>query len=113
MSIIQAYLLLAFAIGCEVVATSLIPATQGFTRPLPTIAAIAGYIVAIFTLSLVAKVLPLGIVYALWAGLGIVLIAAVGWLVLGQRLDVWAMIGIALILAGVVVINTLSKSVAH
>ena len=107
------YLLLVVAVICEVVATSLLKATDGFTRFWPTAATVVGYGLAFYCLSLTVKTVPVGIMYALWCGIGIVLVTIVGWVVLKQALDVPAMIGIGLILAGVVVINLFSKTVVH
>jgi small multidrug resistance pump len=107
------YLLLLLAIACEVVATSALKASDGFTVLLPSLLTMAGYAVAFYCLSLTLRTIPVGIVYAIWSGLGIVLIAAVGAVRFGQRLDGPALVGLALILAGVVVINVFSKSVGH
>ena len=107
------YAVLAVAIAFEVAATSLLNATHGFTRPWPTVAVALCYGVAIYLLSVTVRSLPVGIVYAIWSGMGIVFIGAIGWAVLGQKLDGWAMLGMGLILAGVVIINTLSRSIGH
>jgi small multidrug resistance pump len=111
MRLAQLYLLLA--IICEVIATSSLPATQGFTRPLPSALTFAGYAVAIYLLALTVRTMPVGIVYAVWSGAGIVLIAAIGWIFFRQTLDLPALIGIGLILAGVLIVNLLSQSVRH
>ena len=107
------YLYLAIAIVAEVAATSALKASEGFTRLGPTLLVAAGYGVAFYCLSLVLRTVPVGIAYAIWAGVGIVLIALIGWLVLRQPLDAPAIVGIALIVAGVVVIQLFSKSTAH
>nr|WP_304528464.1 SMR family transporter [Nitrosovibrio sp. Nv17] len=107
------HLFLAVAILCEVVATSALKASDGFTRPWPTLLVVAGYAAAFFLLSLALRVIPVGIAYALWSGAGIVLIALIGWLVFGQALDAPAIIGLALIVAGVLVLQLFSKSIAH
>ena len=107
------YLYLAIAIVAEVAATSALKASEGFTRLGPTLIVVAGYGLAFYCLSLVLRTVPVGIAYAIWAGVGIVLIALIGWLVLRQPLDVAAVVGIALIVAGVVVIQLFSKSTAH
>lgn len=107
------YLFLALAIISEVIGTSALQASQQFTRPLPSAIVIAGYGSAFYFLALTLKVMPLGIVYALWAGLGIVLITGVGWVVFGQKLDLAALAGIGLIIAGVVVIHLFSSSTTH
>ena len=107
------YLYLAIAIVAEVAATSALKASEGFTRLGPTLIVAAGYGLAFYCLSLVLRTVPVGIAYAIWAGVGIVLIALIGWLVLRQPLDAPAVVGIALIVAGVVVIQLFSKSTAH
>ena len=107
------YVFLAVAILCEVVATSALKLTDGFTRFLPSLVTIVGYGLAFYFLSLPIRTIPVGIVYALWSGAGIVLIAIIGYFILGERLDTAAVIGIALILAGVLVVNLFSKTVGH
>jgi len=107
------YLYLLGAILCEVIGTSALQASQQFTRPWPSALVVAGYGSAFFLLSLTLKAIPLGLAYAMWSGLGIVLISAVGWLVFQQRLDLPALIGIGLIIAGVVVINLFSATTHH
>ncbi|MFT4089684.1 MAG: multidrug efflux SMR transporter [Asticcacaulis sp.] len=108
-----AYAYLALAICAEVVATSALKATEGFSKPLPTLITVVGYGIAFWMLSLCLKTIPVGIAYALWSGIGIVLISVVGWVVYRQSLDLAAIAGLGLILAGVAVINLFSKSVAH
>lgn len=103
-------LYLAIAIGSEVAATSLLKASAEFTRLWPSLGVIAGYAVAFYCLSLTLRVMPIGVVYALWSGIGIVLVAIAGWGVYGQRLDMPALAGIALIIAGVLVINLFSST---
>jgi small multidrug resistance pump len=107
------WLLLLLAIGCEVVGTSLLPASDRFTRPLPSVLVLLAYALAFYLLSVVVRTMPVGIVYAIWAGLGIVLVSAVGWVVYRQHLDVPALIGLAMIIGGVVVVNVFSTSVRH
>ena len=107
------YLYLAIAIVAEVIATSSLKATDGFSRLLPSLVVACGYGVAFYFLSLTLRVMSVGIVYAIWCGAGIVLVALISWIVLGQRLDAPAIGGMALIIAGVVVINLFSKSVSH
>jgi small multidrug resistance pump len=110
----NAWLYLSFAIVAEVVATSALTASAGFTRPLPSIVVIVGYGIAFWLLSLSLKSIPVGIAYAVWSGVGIVLISLIGWIALEQQLDPAALIGMALIVAGVLVINLFSRSVvAH
>lgn len=107
------YFLLAAAIVAEVIATSAMARTDGFTRLMPSLVAIVGYGLAFYMLALVTRTVPVGIVYAVWSGAGIVLVAMAGWLLFGQKLDLAAVIGLALIIVGVLVINLVSKSVSH
>ncbi|MCD7060331.1 DMT family transporter [Pelagibacterium xiamenense] len=104
------YLYLVIAIVCEVVGTSALKAAEGFTRPLPSIVVAIAYAGAFFFLSLTLKAMPVGIAYAIWSGLGVVLIALVGWTVYGQALDAPAILGMTLIVAGVAVLNVFSKA---
>jgi small multidrug resistance pump len=107
------WLYLGIAIVAEVVATSALKATEGFSRVMPSAIVVIGYLVAFYFLSLTLRTIPVGVAYGIWSGVGIVLIALIGWLVLGQALDMPAMLGLGLILAGVVVINVFSKSISH
>lgn len=107
------YIYLIIAVAFEVVATSALKETQGFTKLLPSLVTVAGYAAAFYFLSLVLKVMPVGVVYAMWSGAGIVLITAIAWIWFRQSLDLPALLGIGLIMAGVIVINLFSKSVAH
>lgn len=107
------WLYLVIAIVAEVVGTSFLRATAGFTKPLPSLMVVAGYGLAFFFLSLTLEKIPVGVAYAIWSGVGVTLIAAIGWLFLGQKLDPAAMVGMGLIVAGVVVLNLFSKSAAH
>ncbi|MBI2276944.1 MAG: multidrug efflux SMR transporter [Dechloromonas sp.] len=109
----QHWLYLAVAIVSEVIATSALKAAEGFTRPLPSLIVVVGYGVAFYCLSVVLRTLPVGITYAIWSGVGVALIALAGWLLYGQALDLPAVIGMALIVAGVVVLNVFSKTLAH
>ncbi|MEZ0168036.1 SMR family transporter [Microvirga sp. TS319] len=109
----QKFVFLAAAIVAEVIATTALRASQGFTQLVPSVLVVVGYGVAFYFLSLTLKVMPIGIAYAIWSGLGIVLISAMAWALYGQKLDLPAVIGMALIVAGVLVINLLSKSAAH
>ena len=104
------WLYLAIAIVSEVIATSALKAADGFTRWGPSLLVVIGYASAFYFLSLTLRSIPLGIVYAIWAGVGIALIALVGWVVYHQSLDLWALLGIGLIVAGVVVLNVFSKT---
>lgn len=107
------YLYLATAIVAEVIATSFLKSCEGFTRLWPSIVVVAGYAVAFYFLSLTLRSMSIGIVYAIWSGAGIVLVSLIAWTLFGQKLDVPALIGIALIIAGVVVINVFSSSITH
>jgi len=107
------YLYLIVAVVSEVVATSALAASYGLTRLGPSVVTVAGYCVAFYFLSLPLRSIPVGIVYAVWSGLGIVLIAAVGAIWFRQPLDLPAMVGLGLILAGVAVVNLFSKTVGH
>ena len=107
------YLYLLIAIVAEVIATSALKASDGFTRLAPSLVTVAGYGVSFWLLALTLRAIPVGVVYAVWSGLGIVLIAAVGWVMFGQKLDVPALIGMGLIVAGVAVIQLFSKTAAH
>jgi small multidrug resistance pump len=109
----NAWLILTLAIAAEVVATSALKSSEGFTRLLPSAAVVIGYGVAIYLLSLVLKSIPVGVAYAIWSGLGVVLITLVAWLVYGQRIDLPGLIGMGLIVAGVVVLNLFSKASVH
>ncbi|HET7409935.1 MAG TPA: SMR family transporter [Paracoccaceae bacterium] len=110
---LSTYALLAAAILAEVVATTALARTESFTRLWPSLATVAGYALAFYLLSFPIRVMPAGVVYAIWSGLGIVLIAGVAWAWLGQRLDLPALIGIGLIIAGVMVVNLFSDTVRH
>ncbi|MFV0478228.1 MAG: Qac family quaternary ammonium compound efflux SMR transporter [Parahaliea sp.] len=109
----KSWLFLAVAILGEVIATSMLKSSEGFTKPVPSIVVVIGYGIAFYFLSLALKSIPTGIAYAVWAGLGIVLVAAIDWMFHGQRLDLWAFIGMGLIVGGVVVLNLLSKISGH
>lgn len=106
----NSWLLLGGAIVTEVVATSLLKSAEGFSRPLPSVIVVLGYTLSIYLLSLTLKEIPVGIAYAIWSGLGIVLIALIAWFMHDQKLDTPSMIGIAMIIGGTAVINLLSKS---
>ena len=109
----QQWVFLSVAIISEVVATSALKASDGFSRLWPSLIVVAGYGAAFYFLSLTLRTIPVGVAYAIWAGAGIALIALVSWLAFGQKLDIPAIIGLLLIVAGVVVINVFSKSVSH
>lgn len=107
------YLYLAIAVIAEVVATSALKSSVGFTKPIPSIVVVVGYGVAFYCLALVLKSLPVGITYAIWAGMGIVLITMVGAVVYKEVPDMPALIGMALIISGVVIISLYSKTSSH
>ncbi|CAH1043353.1 DMT family transporter [Halomonas sp. TD01] len=107
------FVYLVLAIVAEVIATSALKSSMGFTRPLPSIMVVVGYGVAFYLLSLVLRTLPVGIAYAIWAGLGIVLVTLVGIMVFGEKPDLPAVIGISLIVAGVVILQVFSKMNVH
>ena len=107
------YALLAIAIVCEVVATSALKASEGFTKLWPSIAVVLGYGSAFYFLSLVLQSMSVGIAYAIWAGLGIVLVTVVGALIFRQMPDAPAILGMVLITSGVIIINVFSKTVTH
>lgn len=109
----QQWILLAIAIVSEVIATSALKASEGFTRLVPSAVVVAGYGTAFFLLAITMKTMPMGLVYAIWSGAGIALIALVGWVVYGQTLDLPAVLGLLLIVAGVVVLNVFSKVATH
>jgi multidrug transporter EmrE-like cation transporter len=106
-------MILGLAIVAEVIGTTALKASEGFTRLGPSLIVVVGYGVAFYCLSLVLKSVPVGIAYALWSGLGIVLITAVAWLLYGQRIDLAGLIGMGLIIAGVLVLNVFSKATVH
>lgn len=107
------YLYLTIAVFAEVVATTALKAADGFTRPIPSVVVVVGYGVAFYFLSRCLEVLPVGIAYAIWSGLGVVLVTILGVVIYRQHLDLAAVLGVGLILAGVVVINLFSRAVPH
>ncbi|MEN4983151.1 multidrug efflux SMR transporter [Acinetobacter modestus] len=107
------WLILFIAIVAEVIATSALKSSEGFTKPIASIVVVLGYIIAFYCLSLTLKTIPVGIAYAVWSGVGIVLITTVAWFVFDQKLDVWGIIGIVLIMSGVLILNLLSKTSSH
>tara|TARA_R110002167_G_scaffold27437_2_gene93208 strand:- start:1767 stop:2162 length:396 start_codon:yes stop_codon:yes gene_type:complete len=107
------YLYLAIAIIAEVVATSALKASEEFTRLVPSIIVIVGYVIAFYFMTLVLRVMPIGITYAIWSGIGIVLVAVIGFFLYKQTPDTAAIIGMGLIILGVVVINVFSKTISH
>lgn len=104
---------LGVAIVSEVIATSALKASEGFTRLWPSVVVVLGYACAFYFLSLTLRQIPVGVAYAVWSGAGVVLITLAGWIFYQQSLDAAALLGMGLIVAGVVVLNVFSKSVAH
>ncbi|WP_349734574.1 DMT family transporter [Pseudomonas jessenii] len=108
-----AYYYLAIAICAEVIATVSMKAVKGFSTPLPLVLVIVGYAIAFWMLTLVVRSVPVGVAYAVWAGMGIVMVSIAALFIYGQKLDVPAMMGMALIVLGVVVIQLFSKTAGH
>ncbi len=109
----NAYLALAIAIVAEVIATTALKSSDSFSRLIPSLIAIAGYGTALYLLTVTMKSIPTGVTYAIWSGLGIVLISITSFVFHHQKIDAWGMVGMALIISGVVVLNLLSKSGAN
>lgn len=107
------WLALAIAIVAEVIATSALKASNEFTRLIPSIIVVLGYGTAFYCMAISMRVLPVGIMYAVWSGMGIVLVSIIGWLVYKQTLDWPSLLGMGLIIAGVIVIHLFSTSVGH
>ncbi|MFM8269019.1 MAG: DMT family transporter [Pseudomonadota bacterium] len=107
------WLYLSIAILSEVIGTSALKASEGFSKTYPSILVVVGYGTAFYFLSLTLKTIPVGIAYAIWSGVGVVLITLVGWIAFGQKVDAAGWLGIFLITAGVVVLNVLSKTSGH
>lgn len=103
------FVYLAIAIVAEVIGTTALKASAGFTQLFPTVLVFVGYSLAFFFMSLVLRTLPLGVTYAIWAGLGIVLVTLVGAVLYGQTPDLPALIGMALIIAGIAIMNLFSR----
>jgi small multidrug resistance pump len=106
----SAYISLSIAIIAEVIATSALKASEGFTRPLPSVISLICYAIAFYFLSLTLRGMPLGVAYGVWSAVGIVIISTVGWIAFKQRLDAPALVGLGLIVVGVLVVNLLSKT---
>lgn len=107
------YLLLAMAIILEVVGSSFLKASEGFTKWLPSTIVVVAYMISFYFLSLVLKTIPLGIAYAIWSGVGIVLTATIGLIAFKQKLDLPAIIGILFIVVGVVIMNSFSNTIVN
>lgn len=109
----QGYVFLALAIIAEVIATTALKSVDGLNKPLPLLLVVVGYALAFAMLALVMRSIPVGVAYALWSGLGIVLISLAAWLIYGQRLDTPTLLGMALIISGVAVIQLFSTHNGH
>ena len=109
----KTYLILLAAIVAEVIATTALARSASFSRLGPSVLAVAGYALAFWLLSYPLRVMPTGVVYAIWSGMGIVLISAVAWIWYQQTLDFAAILGLGFILAGVLIVNLFSKSITH
>lgn len=109
----QGYIYLAIAIVGEVIATSALKAANGFSALLPSILVVIGYGIAFYYLSLSLKTIPIGVSYAIWSGVGVVAVSIIGWIFYKQALDIAAMLGMAMILGGVLVIHLFSSAAAH
>ena len=107
------YLYLAIAVAFETIGTSAMQASQQFTRLWPSVLVVVGYAISFYFMALTLRFMPVGIVYALWSGLGIILIALIGYAVFGQKLDLPAIAGLGLIIAGIVVIQLFSNATAN
>ena len=106
----MAYIYLMIAIVTEVIATSALKASNGFTQWIPSSITVLGYLVAIYFLALTMKTIPVGITYALWSGAGIILISCIGWVFYKQQLDTAALIGLSFMVLGIIIINVFSNS---
>jgi len=111
--VFMAYALLALAIISEVTGSTFLVKSEGFTKLVPSILVFIFYVISFYLLSHVLKTIPLGIAYAIWSGIGIILTACIGFFVFRQSLDLPAVIGIVMIMGGVIVMNVFSKSVGH
>jgi small multidrug resistance pump len=107
------WIYLSIAIVAEVIGTSFLKGSEGFTKVVPSVVVVVGYVVAFYFLGLTLKTLPVGVAYAVWAGAGVALIALAGYAFFGQALDAPAVIGMLLIVSGVVVINVFSATVRN
>lgn len=109
----QAYFVLLIAVIAETIGTTALQASQQFTRLWPSLIVVIGYGLAFYFMSITLRYMPVGIVYAMWSGLGIVLIALIGYLVFGQHLDWPAVLGLGMIISGILIIHLFSKSAGH
>lgn len=107
------YLYLIIAISAEVVGTSFMKQSDGFTKLVPSLVTAAGYVTSFYFLSLTLRTVPTGVAYAIWSGVGVVLISAIAWIFQCQKLDLPALVGMAFIVIGVIILNAFSASVSH
>jgi small multidrug resistance pump len=107
------WIYLSIAIASEIFGTTCLKLAEGFTRPWPSVGVVLGYAVTFLFLSLTLETMPVGVAYAVWAGIGIAAMAVIGWVKFGQPLDAAALVGMALIVAGVVILNGFSRSIAR
>lgn len=107
------WVFLSIAIIAEVIGTSALKSAEGFTKLIPSLIVVIGYGISFYFLSLTLKYMSIGLAYAIWSGIGITLLSIIGYFFYKQTLDLPAIIGILLIMAGVIVINLFSKSVTH
>lgn len=109
----NAWIMLIICIGLEALATSLLKLSDGFTKPIYAALSLAMFAFIFYLLSIIFRTIPMGVAYAVWSGVGIVLISLIGYFFMAQKLDTPALVGIALIVAGTIIINAFSKSVSH
>ncbi len=109
----QQWIFLSVAIISEVIATSALKASVGFSRLWPSIIVVIGYALAFYFLSLTLRTIPIGVAYAIWSGVGVALVVLISWIFFGQKLDLPGIIGISLIVTGVIVLNLFSKAASH
>ncbi|MCA0995724.1 MULTISPECIES: SMR family transporter [Roseobacteraceae] len=107
------YVILAFAVLAETIGTAALQASQQFTRPLPSVIVVVAYAAAFYLLAMVLRAMPVGLAYAMWSGLGIVFISIIGLVAFGQKLDLAAILGMGLIVAGILVIHLFSGASPH
>lgn len=107
------YIYLFFAVAAETIGTTALQASQQFTRLWPSVIVVVAYSIAFYLLGLALKYMPVGVVYAIWSGLGIVMIAVIGFVVFKQRLDAPALLGLAMIITGILVIHLFSNTTQH
>ena len=107
------YVYLLLAVAAETIGTTALQASQQFSKLLPSVIVVLAYAVSFYLLALTLKVMPVGVMYAIWSGLGIVFIAVIAWIIFGQKLDAPAIIGMSMIVAGIIVINLFSNTATH